>query len=192
MIKFKLLFAMLLLSFPLASCGAAVLQPTGSYTRIVSVDVDYSADTREMLNPYGQVDTLIETDIPEDNIQTPSFRSIDRDVSLPSDRQTLRSMVLLHVNWSGEAVYHEYAIYEMERLGMRPATALETLFFLEHSRYVLESANVVALGSYWTNARGGRMVMVAGKRSGDKFLRLRHVGEGFPSHCLFLAVPVRG
>lgn len=191
MIKFKILFAMLLLSFPLASCGAAALQPTGSYTRIVSVDVDYSADMRDLLNPYGQVDVLIETDIPEDNIQTPSFRSIDQDISLPSVRQTLRSMVLLHVNWFGEAVYDDYAIYEMDRLGMRPATALETLFFLEHSGYVLESANVVALGSYWANTYGGRMVMVVGRSGCDRFLRLHQMGEGFPADSLFLAVPVR-
>ena len=179
------------LSLFAVSCGAAALWRTGSYTRIVSVEVDYSADTRELLDPYGQVDTLIETNIPEDNIQTPYFRSIDQDVSLPADRQTLRSMILLHVNWTGGVVYDDYAIYEMDLLGMRPATVLETLFFLKHSGYVLESANVVALGSYWTNGSGGRMVMVASKRSGDKILRLHHAGEGFPSDWVFLAVSLR-
>lgn len=191
MSKFKLFFAILFVSFSIASCGAAALRPTVSYTRIVSVDVDYSADMIDLLNPYGQVDALIETAAQEDNIQTPSFRSIDRDVSLPSDRQTLRSMVLIRMNWSGEAAYGEHAIYEMDYLGMRPATALEMLFFLEHSGYVLESADVIALGSYWTNAYGGRMVMVVGRSGCDRFLRLHQIGEGFPAGSLFLAVPVR-
>lgn len=176
--KFTLFFAMLLFSFSIASCGGIVLRTTADYTRFAYVEVNYSERIQNLV--YGRVDDRILMAASEDAVQAPT-----------SGRHRLHQVVLIHFcDESDNLITAERVEYEMRLLGLRPATALETLYFVNDSPYLLREFPVVAMGTHWRDL-GNRMYVMVSGRGGTRAVDLWNIDEEFPLEYRFLAVPLR-
>ncbi|MBI2099062.1 hypothetical protein HYT45_01445 [Candidatus Uhrbacteria bacterium] len=179
MSKFRLFFAMLLFSFSIVSCGGTALRTTADYTTFAYVEVNYSQRIQNLV--YGRVDNRIRMTASQDVVQAPS-----------TGRQDLHQVILMHFgDESDNLITAERVEYEMRFLGLRPATALETLNFVNHSPYLLRELSIVAMGTYWRDLRNYPYVMVLSRHGGERAIELWDLTEEFPLEYRFLAVPVQ-
>jgi hypothetical protein len=140
----------------------------------IVLSVDYSRTVQEMINAgkYGWTN---------DNITEKHF-------PLPTKlngKKVSVSTKLFHFNCS---ISSKDAIAEMDKAGYRPATLAELLALGEKQPELQKEFPIVALGSVWTDAYGGRHVPYLDVDGFKRGLSLDWFGFDWYGNCRFLAV----
>ena len=101
-----------------------------------------------------------------------------------SDKQEV-DVELFHFN---RVVSTAVAIAEMEKAGYRPANPSELLALGASQPELQRQFPIIALGQFWLDDDGGRVVVVLRRHVSDRNLNLHRYGHDWGDDCRFLAV----
>lgn len=138
---------------------------------IYSAIVDYNMSLAEMIK-VGKYD-YVNGEIASKNF--PIMGSGKVDISFE----------LVHLNKSASS---EEVLLHMEKNNLRPATLAELLAFGAKYPEIQREFPIVALGSFWINGDGIRLVLYLGKDNSKRFFNLYWFDRDWSGDWRFLAV----